>query len=103
MLRRVLPLLILSLGVGGFLALKATRCKHVNVLQHILGYFKKQLDANEKQEMLEIIDQYAQGLVPRIVPLTLLNHYVRKYQEPYLATQVYLRPHPIELQLLNHG
>lgn len=85
------------------LALKATRCKHVNVLQHILGYFKKQLDANEKQEMLEIIDQYAQGLVPRIVPLTLLNHYVRKYQEPYLATQVYLRPHPIELQLLNHG
>ena len=85
------------------LALKATRCKHVNVLQHILGYFKKQLDADEKQEMLEIIDQYAQGLVPRIVPLTLLNHYVRKYQEPYLATQVYLRPHPIELQLLNHG
>jgi len=80
-----------------------TRRKHVNVLQHMLGYFKTQLTADEKQEVLEIIGQYADGLVPLIVPITLLRHFVRKYDEPYLAEQVYLSPHPIELQLRNHG
>ena len=85
------------------LALMATRRKHVNVLQHIMGYFKKQLGADEKQELLEIIGQYAEGIVPLVVPVTILNHFVRKYREPYLATQFYLHPHPIELQLRNHG
>ena len=84
------------------LALKATPAKHVNVLQHILGYFKKNLVADEKQEMLALIDDYRAGNVPLIVPITLINHYVRKYAEPYLAQQSYLNPHPIALQLRNH-
>ncbi|MBI5062801.1 MAG: YbgA family protein, partial [Desulfatitalea sp.] len=84
------------------LALKATPAKHVNVLQHILGYFKKNLVADEKQEMLALIDDYRAGHVPLIVPITLINHYVRKYAEPYLAQQSYLTPHPIALQLRNH-
>ena len=84
------------------LALKATPAKHVNVLQHILGYFKKNLVADEKQEMLALIDDYRAGHVPLIVPITLINHYVRKYAEPYLAQQSYLNPHPIALQLRNH-
>ena len=77
--------------------------KHVNVLQHLLGYFKKQLSADEKQEALELIEQYRYRNVPLIVPMTLINHYVRKYQEPYLSRQHYLHPHPIELQLRNHA
>ncbi len=81
---------------------KTTVSKHINVMQHIMGYFKKQLDSDEKQEILELIDNYRQGLVPLIVPLTLLNHFVRKYDEPYLKQQVYLQPHPKELKLLNH-
>ena len=81
---------------------KTTVSKHINVMQHIMGYFKKQLDSDEKQEILELIDNYRQGLVPLIVPLTLLNHFVRKYDEPYLKQQVYLHPHPKELKLLNH-
>jgi len=82
--------------------LKTTVAKHVNVLQHVLGYFKKQLSADEKQEMLQVIADYRSGLVPLIVPITLLNHYVRKYKQPYLQQQVYLCPHPLELKLRNH-
>ena len=84
------------------LRLRTTTRKHVNVLQHVLGYFKKQLDADEKQEVLQIIADYRAGLIPLIVPVTLLNHFVRKYDQPYLQQQVYLNPHPLELQLRNH-
>lgn len=77
----------------------ATPAKHSNVLQHALGYFKRQLSGDEKHEMLQLIEQYRQGKVPLAVPLTLLNHYVRKYQPPWLDEQIYLHPHPIELHL----
>jgi uncharacterized protein YbgA (DUF1722 family)/uncharacterized protein YbbK (DUF523 family) len=85
------------------LNLKATVKKNVNVLLHLLGYFKKELTADEKQEVLEIIDRYRDGFVPLIVPITLINHFVRKYQQPYLLQQVYLNPHPLELKLRNHA
>jgi len=85
------------------LRLRATLKKNSNVLQHMLGYFKKQLTPDEKQELLEIIDDYRKGLVPLVVPITLFNHYVRKYQQPYLSQQVYLRPHPVALKLRNHA
>jgi uncharacterized protein YbgA (DUF1722 family)/uncharacterized protein YbbK (DUF523 family) len=84
------------------LRLKPTTRKNTNVLTHMMGYFKKQLSPDEKQELLEIINQYRSGYIPLIVPITLINHYVRKYEQPYLAQQVYLRPHPIELKLRNH-
>ena len=85
------------------LALKTTPPKNVNVLHHLLGYFKKQLSSEEKQEFLEITQAYAQGQVPLIVPVTLINHYVRKYDQPYLKGQYYLNPHPLELKLRNHA
>jgi len=84
------------------LRLKATLRKHTNVLQHMLGYFKKQLSSDEKAELLEIIDTYKQGLLPLVVPVTLINHYVRKHREPYLGRQTYLNPHPVALALRNH-
>jgi len=84
------------------LSLKATVKKHVNVLQHMMGYFKTVLSPDEKQELLEIIEQYRSEHVPLVVPVTLINHYVRKYGEPYLARQYYLNPHPVELKLRNH-
>ena len=68
----------------------------------MMGYFKKQLTADEKQELLEVFEQYRQGFVPLLVPLTLMNHYVRKYNQPYLKMQTYLNPHPVELQLRTH-
>jgi uncharacterized protein YbgA (DUF1722 family)/uncharacterized protein YbbK (DUF523 family) len=84
------------------LALKTTAKKNANVLQHAMGYFKKVLTPDEKQELVEVIDHYRTELTPLIVPLTLVNHYVRKYGEPYLGQQTYLQPHPLELQLRNH-
>ena len=82
---------------------KTTVKKHTNVLQHMMGYFKKQLSGDEKQELLEILDQYRSGLIPLIVPVTLINHYVRKYRQSYLEKQIYLHPHPVHLKLRNHA
>jgi len=84
------------------LKLKTTIRKNINVLQHMMGYFKKQLSADEKQELLEVFDHYRKELVPLIVPITLFNHYVRKYDQPYLKQQIYLNPHPVELKLRTH-
>lgn len=84
------------------LKLYSTVKKNVNVLQHVAGYFKKNLSRDEKEELQEIIGSYAKSLVPLIVPVTLLNHYVRKYDQAYLKKQVYLNPHPAELKLRNH-
>jgi uncharacterized protein YbgA (DUF1722 family)/uncharacterized protein YbbK (DUF523 family) len=85
------------------LRLKTTTKKNANVLYHLLGYFKKDLSADEKQELIDIIDHYYRGNLPLIVPITLINHYVRKYQQSYLKEQYYLHPHPLELQLRNHA
>ena len=84
------------------LALHATVNKNTNVLQHIMGYFKKQLSSDEKVELLEIICQYHDGLLPLVVPMTLLRHYINKYDQQYLKGQVYLAPHPAQLMLRNH-
>ncbi|MHC4943811.1 MAG: YbgA family protein [Planctomycetota bacterium] len=85
------------------LKLRATVKKHVNVLHHVQGFFKKDLASDEKQELREVIERYGKGLVPLIVPITLLNHFVRKYDHPYLKEQWYLNPHPVELKLRNHA
>lgn len=84
------------------LTLHATVKKNTNVLQHIAGYFKKDLAADEKQELVELIGNYHASLIPLIVPVALLQHFVRKYDISYLKQQYYLNPHPIELMLRNH-
>ena len=81
---------------------QATVKQNTNVLYHIVGYFKKVLSADEKAELIEVVTQYHDGLIPLVVPVTLLQHYVRKYREPYLSGQYYLHPHPRELMLRNH-
>jgi uncharacterized protein YbgA (DUF1722 family)/uncharacterized protein YbbK (DUF523 family) len=84
------------------LALHATVSKNCNVLMHIMGYFKRELSRAEKEELLGVISHYHDHLVPLIVPLTLLKHYVNKYEQRYLQQQHYLSPHPAELMLRNH-
>jgi uncharacterized protein YbgA (DUF1722 family)/uncharacterized protein YbbK (DUF523 family) len=84
------------------LAVRATRARHVNVLQHLAGFFKRQLTDDERAELGEVIAEYRHGLVPLVVPLTLLKHHVRRLGIAYLADQVYLNPHPKELMLRNH-
>ena len=80
----------------------ATARKNTNVLQHMAGYFKELLSAEERKELQDLIESYRRELVPLIVPVTLLQHYVRKYRVEYLQRQCYLNPHPLELMLRNH-
>jgi len=80
----------------------ATARRHVNVLQHMVGYFKKELDSDSRRELLGLIEDYRQGLVPLVVPVTLVRHYVRRFRTAYLEGQTYLEPHPKELMLRNH-
>jgi uncharacterized protein YbgA (DUF1722 family) len=84
------------------LNLMTTIKKNINVLQHAMGFFKNDLTPSEKQELLTSFDQYRDGYVPLIVPLTLIKHYVLKYDHPWLKTQTYLNPHPFELKLRNY-
>lgn len=84
------------------LALKATPAKNAEVLTHAMGFFKKDLDDEDKRELVSMIAAYKNGKIPQIIPATLLNHYARKYQKPYLTQQFFLNPHPAELKLMNH-
>jgi uncharacterized protein YbgA (DUF1722 family)/uncharacterized protein YbbK (DUF523 family) len=84
------------------MAVVATPAKHANVLQHMLGHLRGKIDAAARDEILGLIDELRRGVVPLIVPLTLLGHYVRRHQVAYLEGQTYLEPHPRELALRNH-
>lgn len=86
----------------GALQEMATTRRQVNVLQHMAGYFRPHLDADSRRELQAVIADYHSGLVPLIVPITLISHYVRKFDVAYLGGQVYLQPHPKELMLRNH-
>lgn len=81
----------------------ATVRKHTNILQHMLGYLRKDVDEPDRKELAEIIGHYSRGLVPLIVPVTMLRHYVVKHGIEYLKDQYYLNPHPLELKLRNHA
>jgi len=77
----------------------ATPARHANVMMHLMGYLKKQLDAEDKAELLEMIHAYRRGETPFAAPLTLLRHYFRRYPDPYILRQTYLHPDPRELLL----
>jgi len=80
----------------------ATTRRHANVLQHMIGYFRDSLDAASRKELVDCVEDYRRGLVPLIVPITLVRHHVRTLGVAYLADQIYLEPHPRELMLRNH-
>jgi Uncharacterized conserved protein len=86
-------------GLMSALKQKASRKNHANVLQHLQGYFKKQLTTAQKAELSESIDNYRWGILPLLAPMTLLRHYLREYPNGYLQQQVYFSPYPQELAL----
>jgi uncharacterized protein YbgA (DUF1722 family)/uncharacterized protein YbbK (DUF523 family) len=96
MLDEYARLLMSALGV------RATRARHANVLQHMAGFFKTRLEDEERAELGEVIEEYRRGLVPLVVPITLVRHHVRRLGVTYLRDQIYLTPHPKELLLRNH-
>jgi len=78
------------------LSYRATARKHVDVLMHMMGYFKQQLSSDEKVELLELFDRYRHGVVPLAAPLSLIKQYVRTFDQGYLKQQTYLDPYPVE-------
>ncbi|MYN66007.1 MAG: DUF523 and DUF1722 domain-containing protein [Acidobacteria bacterium] len=82
--------------------IRATRARHTNALMHAMGHFKRRIDEASRDELLAVLEDYRRGLVPRIVPLTLVRHHARRLEVAYLRDQTYLNPHPKELALLNH-
>jgi uncharacterized protein YbgA (DUF1722 family)/uncharacterized protein YbbK (DUF523 family) len=99
--RKTLAARYTELFMGALAAIATTR-KHTNVLMHMLGHFKARLDEDARGELLTSIEDYRKGLLPLVVPMTLLRHRVRRCGVEYLAGQVYLEPHPKELMLRNH-
>jgi uncharacterized protein YbgA (DUF1722 family)/uncharacterized protein YbbK (DUF523 family) len=91
-----------GIGFMKALAVKATKRKQVNVLHHLVGHLKDQLKPKERMELNAVIADYHQGLVPLIVPITLIKHYVSMYEIEYIQNQIYLNPHPNELMLRNY-
>ncbi|MGC4113164.1 MAG: DUF523 and DUF1722 domain-containing protein [Myxococcales bacterium] len=89
-------------GFAAVLAVRTTPKKLTDVLQHMMGFFKNDLEKDEKAELVQLIADYKAGQVPLVVPLTLVKHYVRKFRVAYLERQVFLNPYPAELMLRNH-
>jgi uncharacterized protein YbgA (DUF1722 family)/uncharacterized protein YbbK (DUF523 family) len=89
-------------GFMSALANIATRGRHANVLSHMAGHFKGAIEPSDRAELAAVIEDYRRGLVPLVVPLTLVRHHVRAREIEYLADQSYLEPHPKELALRNH-
>jgi uncharacterized protein YbgA (DUF1722 family)/uncharacterized protein YbbK (DUF523 family) len=90
-------------GFMGALAVRATRGRHVNVLEHCVGYLRDRVDGPVRAALAAQIAEYRAGLTPLIVPVTMLRHYVELCGVEYLARQTYLEPHPKELMLRNHA
>ncbi len=84
------------------LAVLATTAKQVNVLQHLAGFCREHLDAADRRELADVIEDYRRHLVPLVVPLTLLRHHIERHRIAYAQGQTYLSPHPKELMLRNH-
>jgi uncharacterized protein YbgA (DUF1722 family) len=98
-----IALVVEAYGRGFMEALRvpATRGRHTNVLQHMLGYFRETLPHDDRKELEEVVHDYGRGLVPLVVPQTLFRHHVRCQAVAYLAGQSYLDPDPKELLLRN--
>ena len=97
---------VLTAYEARFLAImseRATVGRHVNVLQHMQGYFSELITPRDREELAYVLDEYAREQVPLIVPITLFRHYIFTFQVTYLMQQHYLYPCPAELKLRNHA
>ncbi len=83
------------------LARKATRKTNTNVLMHLQGYLKTKLDRKETETLGEVIEQYRLGILPMIVPVTLLKGFFHSHPDSYIEKQAFLRPYPEDLSLRN--
>ena len=81
---------------------KATRKGNTNAMMHLRGYLKQHISKVDKEELSHSIESYLEGVVPIIVPLTLLRHHLLTLDNPYLKIQTFWNPYPEALGLRNH-
>ena len=79
------------------MAVKATRGRHANALQHAYSRIGRELDRPRRHDLVARIEAYRRGEEPLSVPIALLAHYALGL--PWLAEQTYLRPFPPDLRL----
>ena len=84
------------------MSVKPTIAKHTDVIYHLVGFFKKKITASDKKEILNLIEQFRNQIVPIVVPLTLLKHFLQKYPVKWMQEQTYLNPYPTDLSLRSH-
>lgn len=81
------------------LAHRSKRGSVINVLDHLYGYFKKQLTEQEKTHYRETVEEFRNGIVPLIAVIKVLQQFLSHYGSDYLETQVFFHPYPAELAL----
>lgn len=70
---------------------------HVNVCQHIAGYFKKELNREEKEAFQSLLKQYSEEKVPLSAVISVLKSWVARFKSEYLKKQTYFEPYPEDL------
>ena len=80
---------------------QATRKGNTNALMHLRGYLKLHITKQAKEELSHLIESYTKGIIPLVVPLTLLKHHLMTLDDPYLKSQTFWEPHPDALGLRN--
>jgi len=80
-------------------AKKVSTRRHVNVLQHMLGYFRKTLDEGSRADLAEMIEEFRRGETTLLVPLARIRHTARRLEVEDLEGQTYLSPETAERKL----
>lgn len=83
----------------GALADPSTTKKRVNVLQHIFGYFKREIPPKEKAGILEAIEEFRKGELSFLAALTCVRQLLNRVSVPYLESQLFFDPYPKALSL----
>ncbi|MFD3450005.1 YbgA family protein [Microbacteriaceae bacterium 4G12] len=77
---------------------------HINVCQHIFGYFKNELKKEEKDFFLSLLEAYKEKKIPLSSLLALLRSWTIRFDESYLLRQMYFEPYPKELvEIMDSG
>jgi uncharacterized protein YbbK (DUF523 family)/uncharacterized protein YbgA (DUF1722 family) len=97
---RPFPERLLAYGEGLLrtLATPPSRGRHVDVMEHLSGFVKDALSADDKAELARLLEEYRDGVVPLEVPRTRLRDLLRRHDaDAWALGQVYLEPYPADL------
>lgn len=84
------------------IACKSSVKKTRNVLEHMVGFFKKVLEKGEKELLHLMLEEYAAKITPLITPISAIALLAKRYKVAYLLEQTFLAPYPKELALRSH-